>query len=101
MEKLFFFPARNGTPTFDAILFDSTFPYLYFDMACKQLCFQPGKSINRRNESTNSERCRTFQSLSREYFIIFQELSRTFSKLLKLLRTVSNLLQNECSIIID
>ena len=49
------FPARVGTFTFDAILFDSTFPYLYFDLACKQLCFPPGKSINRRNESTTSE----------------------------------------------
>ena len=49
------FPARVGTFNFDAILFDSTFPYLYFDLACKQLCFPPGKSINRRNESTTSE----------------------------------------------
>ena len=46
------FPARVGTPTFDAILFDSTFLYLYSDLACKQLCFPPGKNINRRNEST-------------------------------------------------
>ena len=92
------FPARVGSPTFDAILFDSTFPYLYFDLACKQLCFPPGRSINRRNESTITERCRTFQSFSREHFIFFQELFRTFSKLS---RTVSNLLQNECTIIFD
>ena len=37
------FPARVGTLSFDAILFDSTFPYLYFDLACKQFCFPPGK----------------------------------------------------------
>ena len=59
--KGFLFPARVDTPTFDAILFDSTFPYLYFDLACKQLFFPPGKSINRRNESTTSELCRTFE----------------------------------------
>ena len=54
-RKVVFFPARVGTFTLDAILFDSTFPYLYFDLACKQLCFPPGKNINRRNESTTSE----------------------------------------------
>ena len=54
------FPARVGTPTFDVILFDSTFPYLYLDLACKQLCFPPGKGITRRNESTTSELFRTF-----------------------------------------
>ena len=54
------FPARVGTLTFDAILFDSTFPLLYFDLACKQLCFPPGKSINRRNESTTSELLQNF-----------------------------------------
>ena len=49
------FPARVGTPTFDAIPFDSAFPYLYLDLACKQLCFPPGKGINRRNKNTSSE----------------------------------------------
>ena len=52
MEKLFLFPARVGISNFDVILLDSTFPYLYLDLACKQLCFPPGKGINRRNEST-------------------------------------------------
>ena len=28
------------------------FPYLYFHLACKQLCFPPGKGINWKNEST-------------------------------------------------
>ena len=46
------FPARVGIPNFDVILLDSNFPCLYLDLACKQLCFPPGKGINRRNEST-------------------------------------------------
>ena len=50
-----YFPASVGTLTFDVILLDGTFPYLYLDLACKQLCFSPGKGINRRNESTTSE----------------------------------------------
>ena len=58
MEMLFF-PARVGTPTFDAIIFDRTFHYLYLDLACEQLCFPPGKGISRRNESTTSELERT------------------------------------------
>ena len=83
------FPARVGTLTFDAIPFNSTFPYLYFDLACKQLCFPLGKSINRRNESTTlelfgilTELYRTSESHSSELSIIFQELFRTFSKTL-------------------
>ena len=83
------FPARVGTLTFDVILVDNTFPYLYFDLACKQLCFPPGKSKNRRNESTTSELYgnltelyRTFESHSSELLIILQELFRTFSKTL-------------------
>ena len=46
------FPARVGISDFDVILFNSTFPYLYLDLACKQLCFPPGRGINRRNESS-------------------------------------------------
>ena len=49
------FPARVGFLTFDVILFDSTFPYLYFGLACKELCFPPEKGLNRRNENTISE----------------------------------------------
>ena len=56
------FPARFGILTFDVILFDSTFLYLYLGLACKQLCFPPGKGINRRNESTISELSRTFKN---------------------------------------
>ena len=93
------FPARVGTLAFDAILFDSIFPYLYFDLACKQLCFPPGKSINRETkvQSQNfGELLRTLDNLFRafqELFIIFQEHFRTYSKLL---RTALNLLQNKC-----
>ena len=71
------FNAIAGTLTFDAILFDSTFPYLYLDLACKQLCFPPGKSINRRNESTTSE--------------LLQNLSQNLSELLELFRTLREL----------
>ena len=46
------YPARVGISNFDVTLLDSTFPYLYLDLACKQLCFPPGKCVNRRNEST-------------------------------------------------
>ena len=46
------FPARVGISNFDVILLDNTFPSLYLDLACKQLCFPPRKGINRRNEST-------------------------------------------------
>ena len=42
--------------------FQSTFSYLYLDLACKQFCFPPGNGLNRRNESTNSELLRTFKS---------------------------------------
>ena len=45
-------PARVGISNFDVILLDSTFPFLYLDLACEQLCFPPVKRINRRNEST-------------------------------------------------
>ena len=47
----------------NVVLFDSTFPYLYFDLACKQLCFPPGKSINRRNESKTSELLELFRTV--------------------------------------
>ena len=50
--KVVHFPPESVVSNFDVILLDSTFPYLYLDLACKQLCFQPGKGINRRNEST-------------------------------------------------
>ena len=50
--KVVFFPARVGISNFDVMPLDSTFQYLYLDLASKQLCFPPGKGINRKNEST-------------------------------------------------
>ena len=35
--------------------FYSTFPYLYLDLACEQLCFAPEIGTNRTNESTDLE----------------------------------------------
>ena len=63
--EVVFIPAKVGPLTFEAILFDSTFPYLYFDLACKQLYFPPGKGTNRRNESTTSELFGNFTELYR------------------------------------
>ena len=77
------FPARVGTSTFDAILIDRTFPDLYFDLACKQLCFPPGKSIKKRNESTTSELCRAFSELFKS---IFHNLSRAFQNFFETLK---------------
>ena len=48
--KVVYFP-----PEFFPYFPPNTFPYLNLDLACKQLCFPPGKGINRRNESTISE----------------------------------------------
>ena len=45
------FPIRVGIFNFD-VLKSKVFPYLYFDLAGKQLCFPPGEGINRRNENT-------------------------------------------------
>ena len=52
--KVVYFPPESALLPL-IILFDSTCPYLYLDLACKQLCFPPGKGMNRRNESTTSE----------------------------------------------
>ena len=51
MERCLF-PARVGNFKFDAILY-KVLSYLH--LACKQLCFPPGKGVNRRTESTNLE----------------------------------------------
>ena len=34
------------------IMIQVLFPYLYLDLACKQLCFPPRKGIKRRSKST-------------------------------------------------
>ena len=64
------FPARVGIFIFDVILLDSTFPYLYLDLACTQLCFPPGKGINWRNEGTISELFRTLFRISIQLLLI-------------------------------
>ena len=47
------FISRQGRHLSSDKYYDSsTFPYLYLDLACKQLCFPPRKGINRRNKST-------------------------------------------------
>ena len=48
-------PARVGIFCLWCADIWSTFPYLYLDLAGKQLCFPPGKRINRINESTKGE----------------------------------------------
>ena len=72
--------------TFDAILFilfDSTFPYLYLDSACKQLCFPPGRGINRRNEYTTSELFRTFEGTIQNLFENFQNFFETLENFIE------------------
>ena len=49
------FLARVGISDFDVIIWKVLFPILYLDLACKQLCFPPGKAVNRRNESADLE----------------------------------------------
>ena len=50
--KIVYFPPESAFLTLMHSL-ESTFPYLYLDLAGKQFCFPPGKGINRRNERTN------------------------------------------------
>ena len=52
MDEDVFFPDSSGNFPFQVIL-KKYFPYLYFELACTQLCFRQGKGISRRNESTN------------------------------------------------
>ena len=52
--KVVYFPPESAL--LPLMLYFSTVLFLFvLDLACKQLCFTPGKSINRRNESTTSE----------------------------------------------
>ena len=51
-QKGVYFPIESASFFFDKQYDESTFPYLYLDLACKQLCFPPRKGINRRNKST-------------------------------------------------
>ena len=54
MDGKVVFPAGVGICDFDMILDKLFFPIVYLDLACKQLCFPPGKGINRRHESTKN-----------------------------------------------
>ena len=72
----------------------STFPYLYLDLACKQICFPPGKGINRRNESTNLEPLRIFsESYTLNLCSVILTILTSFDTLfyLPLLKTVKTL----------
>ena len=89
--KVVYFPPESAFSPLMLYLSTALFPNLYFDLACKQFCLLPGKSINRRNENTTSELFgnlteiyRTFESHSSELLKIFQELFRTFSKTLSI-----------------
>ena len=42
MERLFISRHSRHFDS-DAVIYKSTFQYLYLDLACKQLCFPPGK----------------------------------------------------------
>ena len=87
--RVVYFPPESALSPLMLYFSTVILSYLYFDLACKQLRFPPGKGINRRNESTTSELFgnlteiyRTFESHSSELLIIFQEIFRTFSKTL-------------------
>ena len=54
------FPARVGPSIFWSIYDESTFFYVYVDLACQQLCFPPGKDMKRRNKSTKEDMCYQF-----------------------------------------
>ena len=60
----------------------STFSHLYLDLAVIQLCFPPGKGINRRNENTKKGQIFYYCKV---LMIIFQYCisRRCYSKLLK------------------
>ena len=45
MDGKLFFPVRVGISAFDVVFCKSTFPYLYLDLACKQLSFPPKEKI--------------------------------------------------------
>ena len=51
-RKGVYLPPESASFPFDKYYDYSTFPYLYLDLACKQLCSPPKKNINRRNKCT-------------------------------------------------
>ena len=50
--KVVHFLPESAFLNFDVLMSNVIFPYLYFDLAGKQICFPQGKSINRRNQNT-------------------------------------------------
>ena len=54
MERLFI-SRQSRHSHFDSIIYKSSFPYLWLDLACKHLCFPPRKGIYKRNEITESQ----------------------------------------------
>ena len=52
MDWKLFISSQSRHCHIDSVIYKSTFPYLYLDLACKKLCFPPGKGKDRRNEST-------------------------------------------------
>ena len=62
----------GGRFHFDTVSIKSTYPYLYRNLACKQLCFRQWKGKNGRNESTGSEEvllfCSTDDNVQNSYF---------------------------------
>ena len=67
----------------------STFPYLYLDLACKQLYFPPGNGINRRNGITSSD---FFGALKPQQALCCNDDIEQFSSIIlfPLLKTVNN-----------
>ena len=70
---------------------ESTFPYLYLDLACKQLYFLPGKDIITRSESTSLELWEPFQNLilSTCVLLYWRYWSVLYHFLFPLLKTVN------------
>ena len=52
MDGKVVYSRQSGIFNFEVMMSKVFSPYLCFDLAGKQLCFPPGKSINRRNENT-------------------------------------------------
>ena len=83
--KSCFFPTRVGILTFDVVfLCNSSSPYLYFDVACKQLCCPPREGMNGRNESTRHN----VNYFSRVLTIITNIILFSSHQLFKLLKKV-------------
>ena len=51
MEQLFISRQSRHSAS-EAVIYSSTFSFLYLDLACEQLCFPLAKGINKRNENT-------------------------------------------------